>query len=267
MLVLRPLNFYFDTPGPLENNFIRGSLGLALKRTNCRPDCADAHTCPDRATCGYARLFEPSALKNSPSGLKHPPRPFVLRFTDNRVGVHLFDTALASAANFEAAFRWLAANRNLPLLQAEAAEPIQTPTSAEPGVTRVRIEFQTPLELKAEGRVEAGPPAFTVLFARIRDRISNLRQLYGDGPLNIDFAAMAERASQVQLTASEIRHQAGSRFSHAKKAQHPLSGITGWADYRGDLAEFMPYLRTAEWTGVGRQTVWGHGAICVRTLP
>ena len=31
--------------------------------------------------------------------------------------------------------------------------------------------------------------------------------------------------------------------------------------YRGDLAAFLPYLRAARWTGVGRQTVWGKGEI------
>jgi hypothetical protein len=27
------------------------------------------------------------------------------------------------------------------------------------------------------------------------------------------------------------------------------------------LAEFVPFLRAARWTGVGRQTVWGNGEI------
>jgi len=32
-------------------------------------------------------------------------------------------------------------------------------------------------------------------------------------------------------------------------------------EYEGDLTEFVPYLRAARWTGVGRQTAWGKGAI------
>jgi hypothetical protein len=35
----------------------------------------------------------------------------------------------------------------------------------------------------------------------------------------------------------------------------------GSAEYEGDLAEFVPYLRAARWAGVGRQTVWGNGEI------
>jgi hypothetical protein len=37
----------------------------------------------------------------------------------------------------------------------------------------------------------------------------------------------------------------------------------GSADYEGDLAEFLPFLEAARWTGVGRQTVWGNGEIHV----
>src|SRR5688500_13231330 len=36
-----------------------------------------------------------------------------------------------------------------------------------------------------------------------------------------------------------------------------IGGITGSAVYEGALEDFVPILRAAEWTGVGRQTVWG----------
>ena len=40
-----------------------------------------------------------------------------------------------------------------------------------------------------------------------------------------------------------------------------LGGFVGEAEYEGDLTEFVPYLRAAHWTGVGRQTAWGKGAL------
>jgi hypothetical protein len=33
--------------------------------------------------------------------------------------------------------------------------------------------------------------------------------------------------------------------------------------YEGELSEFVPLLRAACRTGVGRQTVWGHGEIAI----
>lgn len=47
---------------------------------------------------------------------------------------------------------------------------------------------------------------------------------------------------------------------------HPLGGVTGWVEYEGELGEFLPYLRAATYTGVGRQTVWGHGRLKVEKL-
>jgi len=40
----------------------------------------------------------------------------------------------------------------------------------------------------------------------------------------------------------------------------------GIAEYEGDLAEFLPYLEAARWTGVGRQSVWGKGEISLTAL-
>jgi hypothetical protein len=40
----------------------------------------------------------------------------------------------------------------------------------------------------------------------------------------------------------------------------------GEVDYEGELSEFVPYLEAARWTGVGRHTVWGNGAIEIEAL-
>jgi len=42
---------------------------------------------------------------------------------------------------------------------------------------------------------------------------------------------------------------------------HSIGGFVGEAEYEGELSEFLPYLRAAKWTGVGRQTVWGKGEV------
>jgi len=48
------------------------------------------------------------------------------------------------------------------------------------------VHFLTPTELKG-----AEQPEFGILLARVRDRISTLRELYSDGPLRLDFKALA----------------------------------------------------------------------------
>jgi hypothetical protein len=125
---------------------------------------------------------------------------------------------------------------------------------------RVRVHFVTPTELKS-GHQVADRPEFSVLAARIRDRLSTLRQLYDDGPLPIDFRAFQERAAQVRMTHCQIRTVETRRRSSRTGQVHTIGGLVGEAVYEGDLAEFLPYLRAAQWTGVGRQTVWGKGQI------
>jgi hypothetical protein len=95
----------------------------------------------------------------------------------------------------------------------------------------------------------------------VRDRISTLRELYGEGPLAIDFRAFGERAGHVRMTRCDIRQVEIVRRSSRTGQVHPIGGFVGQAEYEGELAEFVPYLRASRWTGVGRQTVWGKGEI------
>jgi hypothetical protein len=130
---------------------------------------------------------------------------------------------------------------------------------AEP-VGRVRVRFLTPTELKS-GNELAERPEFGILAARARDRVATLAELYGQERLAIDFRGFGERARQIKMTRCEITQVAAKRRSSRTGQVHSIGGFTGEAEYEGDLAEFVPYLRAAAWTGVGRQTVWGKGQL------
>ena len=247
-------------------------------------------------------MFEPSAVASGPSGLADWPRPFVFRAThlDGRTlapgtrfyfDLNLFDTATPSIAYLVLAFTQLAreglgpGRRKVELLNVEQLDEQGQPSAliydsasstvrqniaplqldlvhSETCVNKVRVRFLTPTELKS-GQQLATMPEFGVLAARIRDRISTLRQLYGPGPLEIDFRGFGERASLVRMTRCELRHVDVSRQSSRTGQVHPIGGFVGEAEYEGDLTEFVPYLQAARWTGVGRQTVWGKGEIGV----
>ena len=129
-------------------------------------------------------------------------------------------------------------------------------------VERVEVRFLSPTELKSGGTI-APRPEFAILFARLRDRISTLRALYGAGPLEIDFRGMGERAATVRMSRCDVCWETVQRKSGRTGQVHPLGGFTGTAEYQGNLAEFVPWLRAARWVGVGRQTVWGKGDVRV----
>jgi hypothetical protein len=135
-------------------------------------------------------------------------------------------------------------------------------TSRAEHVTCVRVRFITPTELKNGSQI-AARPEFSILACRIRDRISTLRECYGEGSLDIDFRAFGERANLVRMTRCDIRAVSVERRSSRTGQVHGIGGFVGEAEYEGNLAEFLPYLQAAKWTGVGRQTVWGKGEVVV----
>jgi len=135
------------------------------------------------------------------------------------------------------------------------------PEPGEPGT--LEVEFVTPTELKSgNGLVDI--PEFGVLFARARDRVSILRELYGAGPpLNIDFRAIGERAAAVRMKGSELHKVNRSRRSSRTGKVHGIGGFVGKVEYEGAVSEFVPYLKAAQYTGVGRHCVWGNGELRV----
>jgi hypothetical protein len=236
-------------PPGKAGNVLRGAFGIMLRETAAAPE--------------YARIFEPKAA--GPSGLADAPRPFVFRAahldgltispgSEFHFDVHLFDTRSDVRKHFVTAFaHWRPRAESISV--EEEAVAIELNGLAE-CAARIQVQFLTPTELKP------AQPEFAVLFARLRDRISTLRALYGAGSLDIDFRAMGERAAAVRMTRCELNWTEVERRSSRTGQTHPLGGFTGATEYDGDLGEFLPYLRAGQWTGVGRQTVWGKGEIC-----
>ncbi len=241
---------YFP-PGK-AGNVLRGALGVVLE--SCAP-----------------------ATARRPSGLKEPPRPFVLRAAhlDGRrfepgesfgVDVHVFDLRAQLFEMLEDAFANLALDGLGPgrgkvaLLRPATSSVVEIDLGGgAESASRIRVFFRTPTELKGNHSRDELP--FGVLFARIRDRIATLCSLYSEELLAVDFAALGERAAQVRTVSCDLEYHDISRRSSRTGAVHGIGGFTGAMEYEGDVAEFLPYLRAAWWTGVGRHTVWGNGVI------
>jgi hypothetical protein len=253
---------YFP-PGK-AGNVLRGALGGVLE------------------TCRLAYRLPAATPVRLPSGFKEPPLPFVLRVAhlDGRrfepgelfaVDVHVFDLHARLFEMFEEAFANLSHAGLGPGRGAvELLRPAKTSVveidlgrRAE-SARRIRVFFRAPTELKGNPSRDELP--FGVLFARIRDRIATLCSLYGDQPLAIDFPALGDRANQVRTISCDLKSHDVSRLSSRTGAVHGIGGFTGTMEYEGDLAEFLPYLRAAWWTGAGRHTVWGNGVIEVAVI-
>ncbi len=273
-------SIYFPAGKP--GNILRGAFGSIFRQIACAPECpgmagGNIRQCERRASCAYARIFEPASTGSGPSGLADWPRPFVFRagHLDGRTiqpgeqfwfDVNLFETEHPPVDDFARAFSVLAEQGLGPRRgRADFVSATATPVSifldhAPAGVPWLRVRFQTPTELKSGDELVARPE-FGVLFARIRDRLSTLRALYGTGALPIDFRAIGERAATVRMTRCDLRHVDTERRSSRTGQVHSIGGFAGVAEYEGELGEFVPYLEAARWTGVGRQCVWGKGEL------
>ena len=267
-------------PAAKSANTIRGALGLALRAGSA---------------AAYERLFAPPrGMRGQPSGYADLPRPFVFRTAhlDNatfRPGemfffdIHLFDLRPGASGELEGAVREMAAAGIGPTRgrarwisterlelgggavpgDALAGAPLVVSLEPEaPPLGRVHARFVTATELKVAGGL-AARPEFSILFARLRDRLSTLRALYGAGPIGIDFRTLGCRAEQVRLTDCRLEWANIERRSGRTGQVHPLGGFTGEAWYEGELREFLPWLRASRWTGGGRQTVRGKGEVRV----
>ena len=296
MFAFRAFRFEFQAQGPvffprgMAGNIFRGAFGQIFRRV-----------CEGQEDDLYARIFAPQSI-SGPSGFADAPRPFVLRPRDLEehrfrpgdtlyLDVHLFDLDERLLTYFALTFLQLAreglgpgrvpvglvAVRSL-TLERQPGEtvwsqsndrsdilpaPLKIDLSLTGGITveHLRVEFRTPTELKSEGLVST-TPEFAILFRRVRDRISTLASLYRQ-PLQFDFKALGERSKTVKLAGSQLQWEQIQRRSSRTGQRHSLGGFVGWAEYEGDLSEFVPWLQAGYWSGVGRQTVWGKGEITV----
>jgi len=242
---LAPIQF----PPTLAANVFRGALGTRLPRP----------------------LFAPVRHQKSPSGLGDPPRPFVLRarhldgvrfLTNQRfsLDLHLFARFASEIREaFEHAPPFHGAVQLAQSLEEEVVDMSLAPS--EQPMQSARILFLTPTELKHNAGLTT-TPEFPILFARALARVRNLASLYGK-PLDSDFAGLQLQAEQIRITGQMLTHEFAERFSTRTGQTHPLGGFLGHADYQGDLRELVPVLEAAQYTGVGRQTVWGKGEIRV----
>jgi len=260
-LIFRLLVYRFEFRAAGRLYFPPGKAGNVLR------GALETHLAYERAARG---------VKAGPSGLADPPRPYVFRAAhlDGKrfepgetfyVDIHVFDLRTPLRERFLRAFsEWERTGLGPGRGRVESIGPgreevVSVLLNTGPAISQCTVAFRTPTELKGVPAGHGMP--FNVLFARVRNRIGTLRDLYGDGPIAIDFKAMAERASTVRNVNYDLGYQEITRRSSRTGHTHGIGGFTGTAEYEGNLGEFLPWLRAAWWTGVGRHTVWGNGVI------
>ena len=282
---------------------LRGAFGWALKKSSCALKNQQCSTCLLRRNCAYAWVFETERYADeSGCKVNARPHPFVLQPGKNTNGLRrlgepwsfsllligrgidflphvVYSVQQMGEMGVGAGGRHGRGIFSLEKIMAGDATvydshhggmldrptaPVSLQLGEQPQqpVKEMRITLQTPLRLKQDNTLQRDLPFHVLIRAALR-RISSLETAYGQGEPPLDYRGLAHRAEQVETTSSTIRWQELLRFSNRQQQKVSLGGLTGAAEYRGDLNEFMPLLEYASRVNLGKQTVFGLGQMTI----
>lgn len=234
--------------------------------------------------CAYARLFDPPAPDPAPHpllrGASSAPQPLVPIFpppafiqeppVDSfRLGLRLLGQPHeGDGARLTAALKALAGadlGGKHGLVKNESVT--ESPTTERPALShtrRVEIVFETPAWLGHDGRLMEDLE-FRYFFRAIYRRLTTLCALYGElgADHQDEFARLDALAPNVRTLEKRLEPHRWKRLSKERDERHPMHGLLGSVTFEGDLAPFMPALRLAEVTHVGKATSFGLGRISV----
>jgi CRISPR-associated endoribonuclease Cas6 len=123
---------------------------------------------------------------------------------------------------------------------------------------RLTLRFTTPVRMKYRGRY-VRRPEFHVLVRNLLRRISSLAYFHCGELWETDFRGIIQAAEQIKTVETEIEWVSWDRYSGRQKQRIDMSGFTGAATYRGELAPFRQLVVLGELTHVGKATVFGYG--------
>ncbi|MBK9265628.1 MAG: CRISPR system precrRNA processing endoribonuclease RAMP protein Cas6 [Polyangiaceae bacterium] len=142
--------------------------------------------------------------------------------------------------------------------------PIATNITAAP-MERIAVELETPAWLEHQGRLME-QIHFQPFFRAIYRRLTVLCALYGEWS-DIDDAAfepLDALAAQIVVAEQHVKKLEFQRRSEARGREHPMRGLIGRVVFEGrGLEAFLPALRLAEKTHIGKATSFGMGRMRV----
>ncbi|WP_126443805.1 CRISPR system precrRNA processing endoribonuclease RAMP protein Cas6 [Sulfuricystis multivorans] len=274
---------------------LRGAWGGALRAASCMTRKPVCEGCPLIHTCPYAAIFEtrpPQHHAPSLQDFSQVPRPYVIEPPE--MGERLYQPGERLAFHIVLAGRALA---QLPLVlwahvkafrrgvgkgdgtaelmrvvhegmseqvilegPGDAIAPHDTTPPAAAAMNQAaRLHFHTPLRLQTNGRratVEEHT-ARKLLMALVR-RVALLCEFHGDGPLALDFPALAKHAETIE-SETQLDFQDWTRYSSRQQKKMSLGGVVGEWFLTGDLAPFAPFLHLGQWLHVGKEATFGLG--------
>jgi len=283
--VVRPFRLPFHC-----GSMLRGVFGRALRQTSCaRGNAACLAECQAPTACTYARLFDPPVPYPPPHrflrGQTRAPQPLIPIFPrPGHVDLHENDTLaisirllgrlhpgdldlLSDSLEQMCAFDLGHERGRIALIHAALVGQAETPVlpAAPTQTNHIDIEFETPTWIEHNGQLMTRI-AFGLLFRSIYRRLTVLCALYGetDSDDESTFEELDDLANAIVVVSQDVKPVDHWRRSEARQREHPMRGFIGRMRCSGPrLERFIPTLRLAEKTHIGKATSFGFGRIDV----
>jgi hypothetical protein len=126
----------------------------------------------------------------------------------------------------------------------------------------LKLFLESPTRIKFDGRFQKNI-TFDMIVRNILRRVQLLCTFYCDGPDFVDFTSLIEKSKEIKIVDKKINWQQQMRFSYRQEKNVSMGGVSGWIEFAGDVAEFLPFLKIGEYLHVGKGTGLGLGKIKV----
>jgi len=143
--------------------------------------------------------------------------------------------------------------------------PTASPAAPVAGA-RAILRFLTPTRLKAGGQLVDHFAFRELAFAMLRRTLEVAWFHVPGAAIDWSFRPLLERASEVRVVASDLRWQDWQRYSNRQGRAMEMGGFVGTVEIVGELAPFVPLLRSAEVLHLGKGATFGLGRIAVEGM-
>lgn len=287
---------------PFPASTLRGAIGRALRPLVCITGESTCDGCLHLPHCAYGYIFEGTLPPGAPKRLHTPARPYVvdLPFRDGPTEVPaggtwscrlaLFGSARAFVPALVVALQHAGArglgDRRVPmrLIRVERVDagdrrallydeadgirpaspgpPIRVEPVPGPAPARVRLVIDTPLDLRADGRLleRFDPIVFT---ARLSERLDVLSAAHEGVRARWDFQLLRTLAGAATVVGEDLRRVRWQRRSGRQGRAVEMDGIVGAVELEGVHPDVLALWRCAADVRVGKKAAFGFGRVRV----
>jgi hypothetical protein len=125
------------------------------------------------------------------------------------------------------------------------------------------LRFLTPTRLKAQSQRLTNVSFRGLAFAMIRRTLEIAHFHVPGAAIDWTFRPLLDLASAIRITSTDLVWRDWDRYSNRQGTKMTFGGFTGTLRLEGDLAGFVPLLRTAEILHLGKGATFGQGRIQV----